>query len=209
MSIVRFITSSQRYAFFKACSAACQNLGLRSQNEREKYRKTVMKEETGKEHLSLLNRTTDFDACMARFARDAGDWQMAAKFASGDEYRMAVMIRICCLQLMQLKGIPEGTDAAKNYLRGILEQSRVSCSIGSSDSSYWMDISKDNLMVVFQILDTARRRLLAGFSSLDGFRAFDPSVVYSIQPNGHLRLTFDAGHYSSFDSFKINIRSVS
>ncbi len=205
----KLITSSQRYAFFKACSAACSNLGISGQTDREKYRKTVMKEETGKEHLSLLNRTTDFDACMARFARDAGDWQSAAKFASGDEYRMAVMIRICCLQLMQLKGIPEGTDAAKNYLRGILDQSHIICGIGSTDSSFWLDLSKDSLTKVFQILDTHRRRLLAGYPSLEGFKSFDPSIVYKLNPPDHIQLIFDGRHYSSFDTFKINIRSAS
>ena len=157
------ITSKQRFAFFRALSAACQNLGLNTQEERDAYRKQVMREECKKEHLALLNRTTDYDRCMSRFARDAGDWQMASKFATGDTYRLAVMIRICCQQIMQLKGLPDGSDAAINYLRGILEQSQIACGTYVNDSSFWMDISKDSILTVFQILDTHRRRLLAGY----------------------------------------------
>lgn len=68
MSAESLITKGQRSAFFRALSAACQNLGLNTQDEREVYRKRVMKEETGKDHLAQLNRTTDFDRCMAHFA---------------------------------------------------------------------------------------------------------------------------------------------
>ena len=201
-----YITAAQRSAFFRAMSAACQNLGLNTQNERETYRKRVMKEETRKDHLSQLNRTTDFDRCMAHFAKDAGDWETASKFASGDAYRMAVMIRICCQQIMQLKGLPDGSDAAKNYLRGILEQSRIACGTYANDSSFWMDISQDSLMTVFQILDTHRRRLLAGYPSLDGLKGFDPQIVYEPHSGG-IRLTFDRSYYDTYNSLKVFVKA--
>ena len=200
------ITPSQRSAFFRALSAACQNLGLNTQDEREAYRKRVMKEEAGKDHLALLNRTTDFDRCMAHFAKDAGDWETASKFASGDAYRMAVMIRICCQQIMQLKGLPDGSDAAKNYLRGILEQSRIACGTYANDSSFWMDISQDSLLTVFQILDTHRRRLLAGYPSLDGLKGFDPQIVYEVAGD-RIRLTFNRRHYDTFNSIKVFVKA--
>ena len=201
-----YITAAQRSAFFRAMSAACQNLGLNTQNERETYRKRVMKEETRKDHLSQLNRTTDFDRCMAHFAKDAGDWETASKFASGDAYRMAVMIRLCCQQIMQLKGLPDGSDAAKNYLRGILEQSRIACGTYANDSSFWMDISQDSLMTVFQILDTHRRRLLAGYPSLDGLKGFDPQIVYEPHSGG-IRLTFDRSYYDTYNSLKVFVKA--
>lgn len=201
-----YITAAQRSAFFRAMSAACQNLGLNTQNERETYRKRVMKEETRKDHLSQLNRTTDFDRCMAHFAKDAGDWLTASKFASGDAYRMAVMIRICCQQIMQIKGLPDGSDAAKNYLRGILEQSRIACGTYANDSSFWMDISQDSLMTVFQILDTHRRRLLAGYPSLDGLKGFDPQIIYEPHSGG-IRLTFDRSYYDTYNSLKVFVKA--
>lgn len=206
MSAVSFITKSQRYAFFRACSVACQNLGLDTQLERDAYRKRIMKEETGKDHLTQLNRTTDFDKCMTRFAQDAGDWQTASKFASGDAYRLAVMIRICCQQVMQLKGYPDGSDAATNYLRGILERSQIACGTYVNDSSFWMDISKDSVLTVFQILDTHRRRLLAGYQSMRGMKGFDPQIVYAIHGD-RITLTFSPRYYDSYNSIKVNVRA--
>lgn len=206
MSAESLITKRQRCAFFRACSAACQNLGLNTQDEREAYRKRVMKEETGKDHLALLNRTTDFDRCMAHFSKDAGDWETASKFASGDAYRMAVMIRICSQQIMQLKGLPDGSDAAKDYLRGILEQSRIVFGTYASDSSFWMDISQDSLLTVFQILDTHRRRLLAGYPSLDGLKGFDPQIVYEPHSGG-IRMIFNRSHYDTFNSIKVFVKA--
>lgn len=206
MSAESLITNSQRSAFFRAHSAACQNLGLNTQDEREAYRKQVMQEEAGKTHLAQLNRTTDFDRCMARFAKDTGDWETASKFACGDEYRLAVIIRICCQQLMQLKGLPDGSSAANDYLRGILEQSRIACGTYANDSSFWMDISKDSLMTVFQILDTARRRLLSSFPALVGLKSFDPDIVYTII-DGRIRLTYNRRYYDSFNTIKVNVRA--
>lgn len=200
------ITSKQRFAFFRALSAACQNLGLNTQEERDAYRKQVMLEECKKEHLALLNRTTDYDRCMTRFAQDAGDWQTASKFASGDAYRLAVMIRICCQQIMQLKGMPDGSDAATNYLRGILEQSQIVCGTYVHDSSFWMDISKDSILTVFQILDTHRRRLLAGYQSMRGMKGFDPQIVYAVHGD-RITLTFSPRYYDSYNSIKVNVRA--
>ena len=208
MSAESLITKGQRSAFFRALSAACQNLGLNTQDEREAYRRQVMREECKKEHLAQLNRTTDFDLCMARFAKDAGDWQTAAKFASGDAYRMAVMIRICCQQIMQLKGLPDGSSAAKDYLRAILERSRIACGTNADDQSFWMEISQDSLLIVFQILDTHRRRLLADYPSLDGLKGFDPQIVYSILPDRHIRLTFNKAYYDTQNSLRVNVHSA-
>ena len=200
------ITKCQRYAFFRACSEACHNLGINTHCQREAYRKRVMMQETGKNSLSLLNRTTDFDRCMAHFAYDAGDWKAASKFASGDSYRMAVMIRICCQQIMQLKGLLDGSDAAKNYLCGILKQSRIVCGHQPENSSFWMDIPQGSILTIFQILDTHRRRLLAGYPSLVGFKGFDPHIVYNPHDGG-ICLTFDPHYYDTFNSIKVFVQA--
>ena len=116
------LTSAQRSAFFRALQAASVELGHTTAGEREAYRKTVMREETGKEHLAQLSRTADFDACMCRFAADAGDYETASRFAVADAARRAALVRICCAQVMQLKGCALGTTEAADYLAGIVEQ---------------------------------------------------------------------------------------
>lgn len=204
------LTPAQRSAFFRALATASIELGYDTTEEREAYRKTVMREETGKEHLAQLSRTADFDACMRRFAADAGDYETASRFAVADGARKAALVRICCAQVLQLKGCVAGTTEAADYLAGIVEQARVPCGRDVRDSSFWMDCAPGNILALFQILDTHRRRLIRGL--LDGraaraFRGFDPSIVYQPRSSGGLSITYDAHAYDSLTSVRLNSRS--
>ena len=206
------LTARQRAAFWEAHRAACIELGFDTREEREAYRRVVMREACGKMHLAELNRTHDFDRVMSRFAKDAGDWQMAEKFAVADEARQMMLVRICCAQLMQLKGAPAGSTAASDYLAGVVEQARIPCGRDVADSSFWMDCNPSHLKTLFQILDTHRRRLLREL--LDGrtaraFLSFDPVAVYTPRPDGGLRVTYDAQAYADIaTSIRINMREV-
>ena len=205
------LTPAQRAAFFRALQAASVELGHTTAEEREAYRKQVMREETGKEHLAKLSRTADFDACMRRFAADAGDYEAASRFGIADAARRAALVRICCAQVMQLKGCALGTTEAADYLAGIVEQSRIPCGRDVRDSSFWMDCAPDSLLALFQILDTHRRRLLRGMfdgRTARGFLAFDPAVVYQPLPYGGVRLSYDARAYDTLTHIRINIRSA-
>jgi len=205
------LTPAQRSAFFRALQVASIELGHDTAEEREAYRKTVMREETGKAHLAQLSRTADFDACMRRFAADAGDYETASRFAVADGARKAALVRICCAQVLQLKGCMAGTTEAADYLAGIVEQSRVPCGRDISDSSFWMDCAPDNLLSLFQILDTHRRRLIRGLidgRSARGFMAFDATAIYSLLPTGGIRLSYNAHAYDSLTHIRLNIRST-
>lgn len=205
------LTPAQRSAFFRALQAASIELGHATPEDRETYRKTVMREETGKEHLAQLSRTKDFDACMRRFAADAGDYEAASRFAIADDARKAALVRICCAQVMQLKGCTAGTTEAADYLSGIVAQARVPCGRDIHDSSFWMDCAPGNILALFQILDTHRRRLLRGLVdglAPRGFITFDPCAVYHPRPGGGVRITHDAHAYDSLTSVRICIRST-
>lgn len=205
------LTPLQRSAFFRALQAASIELGHATPAAREAYRKTVMREETGKEHLAQLSRTKDFDACMRRFAADAGDYEAASHFAIADDARKASILRICCAQVLQLKGCVAGTTEAADYLSGIVEQARVPCGRDTHDSSFWMDCAPGSLLTLFQILDTHRRRLLRGI--LDPriartFVKFDPCIVYQPLPDGGLRIKYVPRAYSSLETVRVNVRGV-
>ena len=205
------LTPAQRAAFFRALQAASVELGHTTPGEREAYRKAVMREETGKAHLAQLSRTADFDACMRRFAADAGDYETASRFAVADAARKAALVRICCAQVMQLKGCALGTTEAAGYLAGIVEQSRIPCGRDLHDSSFWMDCAPDNLLALFQILDTHRRRPLRGMfdgRTARGFLSFDPTLVYQPLPAGGVRLSYDAHAYDTLTHIRISIRSA-
>ena len=206
------LTPAQRSAFFRALQAASIELGLDTAEDRETYRKTVMREETGKEHLAQLSRTKDFDACMRRFAADAGDYEAASRFAIADDARKAALVRICCAQVMQLKGCTAGTTEAADYLSGIVEQARVPCGRDIHDSSFWMDCAPGSPLTLFQILDTHRRRLLRGIldpRTARTFIKFDPGIVYQPLPDGEMRIKYVPRAYSSLETVRVNVRGVS
>jgi len=177
------LTAKQRGCFWEAHRAACVELELSTREERETYRKLVMREECGKEHVSQLSRTADFDRVMARFAKDAGDWETAGRFSVADEARQVALIRICLAQLMQLKGCPAGSTDGAEYLAGIVEQAKIPCGRDVRDSSFWLDCNPGNLVTLFRILDTHRRRMLRRLSS-EAPLGFDAGVVYALKPSG-------------------------
>ena len=182
------LTKAQISAYWRAASAGARNLG----EPVEEYRKKVMLEECGLRSMKDLNRTTDFDRVMARFLADAGDYESAAKYAVGDSLRKAVLIRICCAQVMQLLGAPAGSSQAFDYLMGIVRQAHLPC--GTGDSGFWLDCPPDSLTALFSMLDTHRRRLLKRLfddDSAHGFLGFDPSVVYAVKPSGGVFMVFN------------------
>lgn len=196
------LTKAQISAYWRAASAAARNIG----ESVDGYRKKVMLEECGLRSMKDLNRTTDFDKVMARFLADAGDYQEASKFAVGDSLRMAVLIRICCAQVMQLLGTTPGSSQAVEYLAGIIRQAHLDCGY---DTAFWMDCPPDSLTALFAMLDTHRRRLLRRLcdsSSIRRFLSFDPSVVYAVKPSGGISIVYDSKAYSDLNSIRLNVR---
>ena len=198
------LTAKQRACFWEAHKAACIELELSTSEERESYRKLVMREECGKVHLAALNRTGDYDRVMERFAKDAGDWQTAAKFAVADEARQAALIRICCAQVMQLKGCEAGTETGAAYLAGIVEQARIPCGRDVRDASFWMDVAPRSLATLFRILDTHRRRLLRRVGP-NAPLSFDANAIYTVAPE-RIRVEFRPGAYDGIGrSIRVNV----
>ena len=196
------LTKAQISAYWRAASVAAWTIG----EPLEKYRKKVMLEECGLRSVKDLNRTTDFDRVMARFLADAGDYESAAKYAVGDSLRKAVLIRICCAQVMQLWGITSGSSQALEYLAGLIRQANLECGY---DTAFWMDCPPDSLTALFAMLDTHRRRLLKRLfdgDSAHGFLGFDPSVVYTVKPSGGVFMMFNKEAYSDLNSIRLNVR---
>lgn len=151
------LTKPQIAAYFRAANAAARALG----EPLDAYRKRVMKEVCNVTSIKQLNRTSDFDAVMTRFAEDADDYQSACHFAVGSGRRIAVLIATVCEQVMQLKSLETTattTTPAEDYLRTILNRSGNLRS--NQDGGWWLDLSDTNLQAVFAMLDTHRRRLI-------------------------------------------------
>ena len=162
------LTKAQISAYWRAAAAAARHLG----EPMEKYRKRVMLEECDAESMRVLNRTSDFDKVMRRFAIDADDYDTALKYTGGDDRRLAEIVRDCAVQVLMLAG--KQSDPGL-YVRGILQQSlilaKVSVSLFSGITGIELDIDSASIRKVFQMLDTHRRRLLrrAGYSGILSF----------------------------------------
>ena len=152
------LTERQQAMFWAIFNKACAAQGIFGAVDRSNYRHRLLEEETGWKSLTCVNRTTDFDRVMFRVACDAGDFEQAANFSVSDAKRMGYIIKVCCLQIMQLKGGKEAE--ARTYLGGLLDQARVPNGMTLTDDSYWLDCSLRQSLKVFQMLDTHRRRLL-------------------------------------------------
>ena len=151
------LTRPQLAAYWRAASAAAREVG----EPLEAYRKRVMCEECGVESLKELNRTSDFDRVMLRFATDAEDYEAAMRYTGGDDSRLSALVRDCVIQVLLLADSPADPGA---YVRAILRQSLIRAEtaadmfVGVSD--LMLDIDAGSVRKVFQMLDTHRRRLL-------------------------------------------------
>jgi hypothetical protein len=181
------LTPSQVRAFWMQFASTCGTLGIHGNDEKEVYRKSVMREECGKDSMKLLNRTTDFEKIMVRLAEDAGDYVNAVRFAvGGDEKRTAWLIEQCARQIMEINkathNAPDWGDAL-DYVMNILHNSGIMPkATGAGD--WWMDVPATLARKVLAMLDTHRRRLLRKAETGVGL-VFNPKLSYQ-RKNGFL-----------------------
>ena len=170
----RRLTPAQIKAFWRAFAAARAAVVPR---DAETWRRKILFEETGKASLRELDRTGDFERVMHRLWSEAGDWEEAARFCTGDADRLGFLIKTCAAQIMQLAGRDESD--ARRYLEGVLAQSRIVHGTYTASGEFWMDVPLASAAKVFQMLDTHRRRLLREAAPKMA-AAFSPKVRYVV-----------------------------
>ena len=155
------LTKKQAALFWRCLAAAAERQAV---PDREAYRKRVLREELGVEHMRDVGRTGDFDKLMLRLAQDAEDWHGLAYYSVAGERRLADLVADCATQVLELSIAERGFDASAHldqlgYISGVLRQSRLS-PIRVDGSDYWLDLAPAELARLLQILDTHRRRLV-------------------------------------------------
>lgn len=176
------MTMPQTKVFWRAFSASCNAQGI-SSKERDPYRKKLMLDLCGAEHLCELSRTKDFDKMMLQLALDAEDYELAARYTIGDERRLAKMVEVTARQLMQCQGTEIAVAAA--YVAGLCEQAGYPTrQVGPT---YWLDLTANQIHSLFMALDTHRRRLLdrAGW---DCGLKFNYGAAYARRGDGSIEL---------------------
>ena len=78
------LTALQRATLFAHVHKSASEQGV----DPEKYRKMIMREELGVDHLSEVSRTDGFDRLMCRMLKDEGDYSHALDYTGGDVKRL-------------------------------------------------------------------------------------------------------------------------
>lgn len=165
------MTRAQLKPYWRAVGRAASALGFVGKEAVEKYRHAVMMEEVGVEHAAEVDPADGYDRVMYRLAVDAGDWSAAARFATGEERRMAHLVEQCARQVIELKQCEDAPavmfeteaidarTAALSYVVGVMRQAGYPV-YSQANGDWWLDISGSIAFQVFRMLDTHRRRIL-------------------------------------------------
>ena len=147
------LTQPQRRTLFAAIREAARETG----EQPEAYRKRVMLEELGVEHLSAVSRAEGYDQLMARVFRDAGEDARAVKFALATSTRLRHLITEAAQTLAPTNplGYVAGILIQSHTVRG-LDQPTLAARL-SSDSG-WMDLTDPQLRRILAMLKTHLRR---------------------------------------------------
>lgn len=166
------LSKAQQGQYWRLFQQATTNLHM-DPNECERYRHQVLFEEAGVAHIGDLEATSAYEKVMARMAVDAGDYELACRYATGDARRYRHMI------LDRARGILEATAAAgkpdertpEAYVAGVMFQGRLvyrphdtPTTFGRrlAEESAWEDIPPATLRLVLQILSSELAKLRKG-----------------------------------------------
>lgn len=194
----RGLTQPQTAAFWRAFSASCSAQGIPT-DEREPYRKKLMLDLCGVEHMAQLNRTDHLDKLLLQLALDSQDYELAARYTIGDERRLSKLVEATATQLMQCQGTEPSVSSA--YVAGLVKQAGFP--VRQDGSTYWLDLCTWQIHALFMALDTHRRRILSRAGWTRRLK-FDMGFFYYRRTDGSIdliRLTTTPENY-----FKVNIR---
>ena len=154
------LTKKQAALSWRSLAAAADRQAV---PDREAYRKRVLREELGVEHMRDVGRTEDFDKLMLRLALDAEDWHGLSYYSIAGERRLADLVADCATQVLELEDFEIASSKSDfnslDYISGVLRQSGMS-PVRVEREDYWLDLAPADLARLLQILDTHRRRIV-------------------------------------------------
>ena len=160
------LTDTQRRTFFATVRDAARELG----EDAEAYRRRIMREELGAEHLAEVSRTGDFDKLMLRACRDAGDYARALEYSAASVARFRRLIVSAAERIVA--ATPGWRGSAYDYIAGVMFQSRmvaerptVAFKERLVGDSAWLDFTEPQLRRLLMMMQTHVRRLAGGGAS--------------------------------------------
>ena len=156
------LTPLQRKAFFMALRPAAQEVG----EDPEAYRKRILNEELGVEHLGEVSRNGDFDKLMARLWSDRGDYERASDYAISNLKRLRHLVVSAAKRIVAAKD--DWTGTAYDYIAGVMiqcgmAQGRPSVVASKLLSKFgWLEFNELQLKRLLMMLNTHIRRSKKG-----------------------------------------------
>ena len=109
------LTALQRATLFAHVHKSASEQGV----DPEKYRKMIMREELGVDHLSEVSRTDGFDRLMCRMLKDEGDYSHALDYTGGDVKRLRYLAMSAAAKICD--GAPEDVERMLcRYIAGVM-----------------------------------------------------------------------------------------
>ena len=153
------LTTLQRATLFAHVKNAAAECGEKP----EDYRKRIMREELGVDHLSEVSRTDGFDRLMCRMLKDCHDYSHALDYTGGDVKRLRYLAlsaaRQCC------DGAPLDDEAmCCKYIAGLMVRMNLSrlssgaLAIKLQRTDGWDDFTPMQLKKVVAALNLQVRR---------------------------------------------------
>ena len=154
------LTPFQRRIIFAELGATAFAIG----EDKEQYRKRVMRETVGVDHLSEVTRTDGFDRMMCRILQDRGDYQRASEYILGGLARLRYLIREAAAKIVAAKSY---RGSAYDYIAGVMIQNGMLPSYTSRSSAAeklmheagWADFTDRQVKLVLIILQKEVSRL--------------------------------------------------
>lgn len=144
------ISGMQMRRFWRSFSAACRQQGLAAHEEREEYRKRVLREEAGVESLRDVDGLSGFDRVMQRVESDAGNWERAISFSQGDWGRMRHKIEAAAQKIV-------GVGEVRPYVEALAR--KLGCVVARGCGWDYSDCSLQQLRKVLAALEKQVKRL--------------------------------------------------
>ena len=130
------LTALQRATLFAHVHKSASEQGV----DPEKYRKMIMREELGVDHLSEVSRTDGFDRLMCRMLKDCGDYSHALDYTGGDVKRLRYLALSAAAKICD--GAPFDVEQMLcRYIAGVMINMRF---VSSDRDSLAMRLQRDD-----------------------------------------------------------------
>ncbi len=151
------LTPDQLRLFWRTFAEAKGLHGI-PESEADAWRKEIIRRATGRESLTEVTRTAEFDAVMYELARLAQNPALTERFALADSKRLVHLIERNVGAILAAKngGLSSADYCVRAYIRAILKKRGVTV---RASFDWWYDLTNPQLLSLARITGSSVSRL--------------------------------------------------